>query len=123
MALDYDNLEDLYDALYSGTVTDDNLNAYMSQMYENYEYYMTDDANTYVFDGNVWYDMNGNVVNITENEDGTFTTEDGKVLNKLDLDSSDNSLEVNGTEETSLEDTEVTVDENVVSGTEEIKVE
>ena len=123
MALDYDNLEDLYDALYSGTVTDDNLNAYMSQMYENYEYYMTDDANTYVFDGNVWYDMNGNVVNITENEDGTFTTEDGKVLNKLDLDSSDNSLEVNGTEETSLEDTEVTVDENAVSDTEEIKVE
>ena len=123
MALDYDNLEDLYDALYSGTVTDDNLNAYMSQMYENYEYYMTDDANTYVFDGNVWYDMNGNVVNITENEDGTFTTEDGKVLNKLDLDSSGNSLEVNGTEETSLEDTEVTVDENAVSDTEEIKVE
>lgn len=133
MALDYDNLEDLYDALYSGTVTDDNLNAYMSQMYENYEYYMTDDANTYVFDGNVWYDMNGNVVNITENEDGTFTTEDGKVLNKLDLDSSGNSLEVNGTEETgteetsteetSTEDTEVTVDENAVSDTEEIKVE
>ena len=122
MALDYDNIEDLYDALYSGTVTDDSLNAYMSQMYENYEYYMTDDANTYIFDGNAWYDMNGNVANITENEDGTFTTEDGKVLNKLDLAGSGNSLEVTGTEETSVEDTEVTVDENAVSNTEDTEV-
>ena len=45
-----------------------------------------------------------------------------ETLNKLDLDSSGNSLEVNGTEETSVEDTEVTVDENAVSNTEETEV-
>lgn len=123
MALEYDSIDALYNAVNSQySMSEEEMQEYLNQIYANTETYMTEDGKMYMFDGTTWVDETGNVAEILIKEDGTYETSDGVSLQKVESESLEVDVTpmVEDTVETTTEEVETVIEETVVAETIEV---
>ena len=115
--------EALYNAVNSQySMSEEEMQEYLNQIYANTETYMTEDGKMYMFDGTTWVDETGNVAEILIKEDGTYETSDGVSLQKVESESLEVDVTpmVEETVETTTEEVETVIEETVVAETIEV---